>query len=77
MMEIEGNLVELLGGVINMNRKLNKVAKDIVDYQKDHDVPDTMLAFQLHFSVEELHDIKSMHRAPSSDEVNIIKQKLI
>lgn len=60
-----------------MNRKLNKVAKEIVDYQKNHDVTDTMLAFQLHFSVEELHNIKSMHSAPSSDEVNIINQKLV
>lgn len=59
-----------------MSRKLNNIAREIVTYQKEHDIPDTMLAFNLHFSVEELHDIKSMHRAPSQDEVNIIKKTL-
>lgn len=59
-----------------MIRKLNNIAREIVTYQKEHDIPDTMLAFNLHFSVEELHDIKSMHRVPSQDEVDIIKKTL-
>ncbi|CAI2687082.1 LBP_cg2779 family protein [Apilactobacillus apinorum] len=59
-----------------MNRNLNKIAEEIVNYQKDHDMPDTQLAFNLHFTVEELHDIKSMRRSPSPEEVNIIKKTL-
>ena len=59
-----------------MNRNLNKIAEEIVTYQKNNDMPDTLLAYNLHFSVEELHDIKSMRRSPNQDEVDIIKQKL-
>lgn len=59
-----------------MNRKLNKIAEEIVTYQKNNDMPDTLLAYNLHFSVEELNDIKSMRRSPNQDEVDIIKQKL-
>ncbi|WP_105956450.1 LBP_cg2779 family protein [Apilactobacillus quenuiae] len=59
-----------------MERKMNNIAEEIINYQKDHDIPDTLLAFKLHFSVEELHDIKSMEKSPNQDEVNIIKQTL-
>ncbi|WP_252898183.1 LBP_cg2779 family protein [Apilactobacillus ozensis] len=47
--------------------------KKIVDYQKNNDLTDTQLAFKLHFSVEELHNIKSMERRPTRDELRVIK----
>ncbi|UQS84415.1 LBP_cg2779 family protein [Apilactobacillus apisilvae] len=59
-----------------MERKMNNIAEEIINYQKDNDIPDTLLAFKLHFSVEELHNIKSMEKSPSQDEVNIIKEIL-
>ncbi|MCL0329593.1 LBP_cg2779 family protein [Apilactobacillus xinyiensis] len=59
-----------------MNRRLSNVSEKIVDYQKNNDLTDTQLAFNLNFSVEELHDIKSMERRPTRDELRVIKSRM-
>ncbi len=56
-----------------MAEEFSSLAEEIINYQKKHDMPDTLLAFNLHISVERLHDIKSMESDPTADERKIIE----
>ncbi|WP_243674163.1 LBP_cg2779 family protein [Lentilactobacillus kisonensis] len=51
-----------------MAEQFSTLAEEIINYQKKNDMPDTALAFNLHISVERLHNIKSMESEPTPDE---------
>ncbi|GAD16770.1 MULTISPECIES: LBP_cg2779 family protein [Lentilactobacillus] len=57
-----------------MAEKFSTLAEEIINYQKKNDMPDTALAFNLHISVERLHNIKSMESDPTPDEKRTIEQ---
>ncbi|MDH5106769.1 LBP_cg2779 family protein [Lentilactobacillus diolivorans] len=56
-----------------MAEEFSTLAEEIINYQKKHDMPDTALAFNLHISVERLHDIKSMESSPTTEEKKTIE----
>ncbi|WP_172187635.1 LBP_cg2779 family protein [Lentilactobacillus kribbianus] len=51
----------------------SNLAEEIIDFQKKHDLTDTQLAFNIHMSVERLHDIKSMEVNPTKEEQQSIE----
>ncbi|WP_268912449.1 LBP_cg2779 family protein [Lentilactobacillus sp. SPB1-3] len=57
-----------------MADEFSNLAEEIINYQKKHEMPDTQLAFNLHITVERLHDIKSMESGPSDEERSIIEK---
>ncbi|MEJ6399720.1 LBP_cg2779 family protein [Nicoliella lavandulae] len=56
-----------------MTNGISKISQEIIDYQKATAWPDTQLAFNLHLSVERLHDIKSMEKQPTNEETELIE----
>ncbi|KRM93242.1 hypothetical protein FC56_GL000907 [Lentilactobacillus senioris DSM 24302 = JCM 17472] len=58
----------LIIGGNNMSDHFSTLAEEIIDFQKKHELADTQLAFNLHMSVERLHDIKSMEVKPTAEE---------
>ncbi|MBW1605252.1 LBP_cg2779 family protein [Lactobacillus sp. Sy-1] len=56
-----------------MTNGISTISKEIIDFQKRTAWPDTQLAFNLHISVERLHDIKSMEKQPTNEEKELIE----
>lgn len=55
-----------------MTDHFSTLAEEIIAFQKKNELADTQLAFNLHMSVERLHDIKSMEVAPTAEETQDI-----
>ena len=57
-----------------MEKELNNISEDIVTFQKKHNLTDNELAFNVHITVERLHDFKSMESDPTPEEHALIKK---
>ncbi|GAK48120.1 hypothetical protein LOSG293_190270 [Secundilactobacillus oryzae JCM 18671] len=57
-----------------MSREINSIAEDIITFQRKHNLTDNELAFNIHMTVERLHDIKSMESDPTPEEHKLIEQ---
>ncbi len=57
-----------------MSREINSIAEDIITFQRKHNLTDNELAFNIHMTVERLHDIKSMESDPTQEERKLIEQ---
>ncbi|KRN28968.1 hypothetical protein IV38_GL001181 [Lactobacillus selangorensis] len=59
---------------MNDNEQLSDFAEAIIHFQKKHDLTDSELAFDSHVSVEHIHDIKSMRRQPTADDIQSLTE---
>ncbi|MFD1466209.1 LBP_cg2779 family protein [Lapidilactobacillus mulanensis] len=48
---------------------LPKIAEELIDLQKRKELTDTQIAFESHFSVEKLHQIKAGEFDPSDEDI--------
>lgn len=51
---------------------LTKLAEEIINYQKKHDMTDASVAFGTHLSVKKIHNIKINKYNPTEDDVRRI-----
>lgn len=57
-----------------MAEHFSELARKMIKYQKDNSMPDTLLAFNTHITVERIHSIKTMSSEPTDDEFEMISQ---
>ncbi|GEL12488.1 hypothetical protein FC15_GL001296 [Lapidilactobacillus concavus DSM 17758] len=49
---------------------LSKIAEELIDLQKRKELTDTQIAFESHFSVEKIHQIKAGELEPSQEDID-------
>ncbi|KRM79285.1 hypothetical protein FC84_GL001459 [Lapidilactobacillus dextrinicus DSM 20335] len=47
---------------------LPKIAEELIEFQKRKELTDTQIAFESHFSVEAIHQIKAGEMTPTPEE---------
>lgn len=53
---------------------LSDLARELINFEREHDLNDNEVAFGSHLSVERIHDIKSSNSTATSEETELLQR---